>query len=42
MREESLYAWVRKNRKNDLGVRNDEIKIGKVLVPVRKNKGKNQ
>jgi hypothetical protein len=42
MREESLYAWVRKNRKNDLGVRNDEVKIGKVLIPVRKSKGKNQ
>jgi len=42
MREESLYAWVRKNRKNDLGVRNDEVKIGKVLLPVRKIRGKNQ
>ena len=42
MREESLYAWVRKNRKNDLGVRNDEVKIGKVLLPVRKSNGKNQ
>jgi hypothetical protein len=42
MREESLYAWVRKNRKNDLGVRNDEVKIGKVLLPVRKTKGKHQ
>ena len=36
MREESLYSWVRKNRKNDLGVRNDEVKIGKVLVPTKK------
>ncbi len=39
MREESLYAWV---RKNDLGVRNDEVKIGKVLLPIRKSKGKHQ
>ena len=38
MREESLYAWVRKNRKNDLGVRYDEVKIGKVLVPVKKTR----
>ena len=42
MREESLYSWVKKNRKNDLRIRNDEVKIGNVLIPVRKNKGKNQ
>ena len=39
MREESLYAWV---RKNDLGVRYDEVKIGKVLVPAKKPRKTNQ
>ncbi len=42
MREESLYAWVRKNRKNDLGVRYDELKIGDVLVPAKKPRKVNQ
>ena len=36
MREESLYSWVRKNRKNDLRIRKDEVKIGKILVPSKK------
>ena len=42
MREESLYAWVRKNRKNDLRVRYNEAKIGKVLVPAKKPRKANQ
>ena len=42
MREESLYAWVRKNRKNDLRVRYNEAKIGKVLVPANKPRKANQ
>ncbi len=36
VREESLYSWVRKNRKNDLRIKNDEVKIGKVLIPTKK------
>jgi hypothetical protein len=36
VREESLYSWVRKNRKNDLRIKNDEVKIGKILVPTKK------
>jgi len=36
VKTESLYSWVRKNRKNDLRIRNDEVKIGKVLVPTKK------
>jgi hypothetical protein len=36
VREESLYSWVRKNRKNDLRIRKDEVKIGKALIPSKK------
>lgn len=41
MSEESIFSWVKKNRKNDLRIKNDEVKIGKVLVPVKKSRSKN-